>query len=85
MGPLSIKFNKWSPKVNSKHLEALVVTLVDSDLVNNACQRTEVVDRWSLNLYEGCHTLNILNLFFLGFDTDVAFEAQVGPVGQEND
>ena len=36
-------------------------------------------------LYEGRHTLSILNPFFLGFDTDVAFGAQVGPVGQEND
>ena len=34
--------------------------------------------------YKGHHILSILNLFFLGFDTDVAFEAQVGPVGQEN-
>ena len=31
------------------------------------------------------HILSIFNLFFSGFDTDVAFEAQVGPVGQEND
>ena len=31
-------------------------------------------------LYEEHHTLSILNLFFLGFDTDIAFKAEVGPV-----
>ncbi len=30
-------------------------------------------------------TLSIPNPFLLGFDTDVAFEAQIGPVDREND
>ena len=29
--------------------------------------------------------MSILNPFFLGFDINVAFEVQVGLVGQEND
>ncbi len=32
------------------------------------------------DLLEGRHTLSIPNPFLLGFDTDVAFEAQIGPV-----
>ncbi len=36
--------------------------------------------------YEGCHILSIHNpLFFLGFDTDIAFKAQVRPADREND
>ncbi len=32
-----------------------------------------------IGLNEERHTLSISNPFFLGFDTDIAFEAQVGP------
>ena len=40
----------------------------------------ESVDKWALDLNKRSHNLSILNLLFLGFDTNVALEAKIRPV-----